>query len=188
MVASFPLLPSPKKTCWLKGVEILEYFHEGNHDLKKLAEEEAGCQSTCQPGRTMQGHFYFTQQQLSGFAVAFPLDSICNSDWLWLLHVVYSPQKSWMWEQARAGGRPKLWPIAPIRRHQEGLACLHRGAATHSQAGRALHPQHISKINGSTRITWALGSTPTKIVCLAKSRLFHAFLSWKCIKHILDIH
>lgn len=77
-----------RKHCWLKAVEILEYFNEENHVLEELAEEKTGWQSSHQPRRAMQGLFYLTQQQLSGFAVAFPPDSICNSDRLWLLHVV----------------------------------------------------------------------------------------------------
>lgn len=93
----------------------------------------------------MQGHFYFTQQQLSGFAVAFPLDSICNGDWLWLSHVVPHHRNPACGNRQELGQAKAVAYCPHPQRHQEGLACPHTGAATHSQTGRASQPWHIPK-------------------------------------------
>lgn len=136
----------------------------------------------------MQGHFYFTQQQLSGFAVAFPLDSICNGDWLWLSHVVPHHRNPACGNRQELGQAKAVAYCPHPQRHQEGLAAPTQELPPTARQGEHLSHGTSQKINGSTKITRALGSTPTKIVCLAKSSLFHVFLSWKYIKHTLSIH
>lgn len=73
----------------------------------------------------------------------------------WTLFVTVTGSGFCMWlltteildvELGKSWVRPELWPIAPHpQKHQEGLTCLHTGAATHSQTGRAPQPWHIPK-------------------------------------------
>lgn len=137
----------------------------------------------------MQGLFYLTQQQLSGFAVAFPPDSICNSDRLWLLHVVTKHRDPGCGNRQELGTGQSSDLLPPMPRDtKKGWPAFTEELPPTTRQQEHFSQDTSQKINGSTIINWALGSTPTKIVCLAKSRLFHAFLSWKCIKRILNIH
>lgn len=122
----------------------MEYFHEENYVLEKLAEEKAGWQSTHQLGRTMQGRFYFTQQQLSGFAVAFPLDSVTvtgSGFCMWLLTTeILDVEIGESWGQARA-----LAYCPPSPETWRGAGLPSQRSCHHSQTGRAPQPWHLPK-------------------------------------------
>lgn len=133
----------------------------------------------------MQRHFYFTQHGSSAFAALFPLDSVCNSDWALVLHVVTHHRNPKMGKSARAGGQAKAQthrPPVPWGHHgtRRGQGCPEGGAAALSRTASCQREQLSrctpKKTDVSQRITWASGSTSTRFIYACQIKSFSCFL------------